>query len=176
MTSRLFYPKYINVMHGVRKKKPERPGFEPGVEFYPYNCLAGSCLQPLGNISLIPEAINLEGRLLISRLWRGGTSAAQPPFLKIQSVVRSEQSLVQNTIKQTPCFYVDFQLAMNTNGKQTALKHHFCYFFCLLPAFLASTLMLIIFPLIFSDMLSSKNTFSSTILISLNPACLIASR
>ena len=29
----------------------ERPGFEPGEEIYPFNCLAGSCLQPLGHLS-----------------------------------------------------------------------------------------------------------------------------
>ena len=29
----------------------EREGFEPSVEFNPYNCLAGSCLQPLGHLS-----------------------------------------------------------------------------------------------------------------------------
>jgi hypothetical protein len=52
-------------MHGVRKKKPERPGFEPGVEFYPYNCLAGSCLQPLGHLSLISKNIDSKARLLI---------------------------------------------------------------------------------------------------------------
>ncbi len=30
----------------------ERGGFEPPVEFNPYNCLAGSCLQPLGHLSI----------------------------------------------------------------------------------------------------------------------------
>ena len=29
----------------------EREGFEPSVEFYPYNRLAGGCLQPLGHLS-----------------------------------------------------------------------------------------------------------------------------
>ena len=29
----------------------ERQGFEPWVPFYRYNCLAGSCLQPLGHLS-----------------------------------------------------------------------------------------------------------------------------
>jgi hypothetical protein len=52
-------------MHDVGEKKPERPGFEPGVEFYPYNCLAGSCLQPLGHLSIASKNIALETRLLI---------------------------------------------------------------------------------------------------------------
>ncbi len=29
----------------------EREGFEPSVEFNPYNRLAGGCLQPLGHLS-----------------------------------------------------------------------------------------------------------------------------
>jgi hypothetical protein len=31
----------------------ERGGFEPPVGCYPYNCLAGSCLQPLGHLSRV---------------------------------------------------------------------------------------------------------------------------
>ncbi len=30
----------------------EREGFEPSVEFYPHNRLAGGCLQPLGHLSV----------------------------------------------------------------------------------------------------------------------------
>ena len=33
------------------KSMAEREGFEPSVECEPYNCLAGSCLQPLGHLS-----------------------------------------------------------------------------------------------------------------------------
>ena len=32
----------------------EREGFEPSVECYPYNRLAGGCLQPLGHLSAVP--------------------------------------------------------------------------------------------------------------------------
>ena len=38
----------------------EREGFEPSVECEPYNCLAGSCLQPLGHLSA--------HRIFVSRL------------------------------------------------------------------------------------------------------------
>ncbi len=34
----------------------EREGFEPSVENKPYNCLAGSCLQPLGHLSIEKNA------------------------------------------------------------------------------------------------------------------------
>ena len=34
-----------------RKSLAEREGFEPPVEVSPHNCLAGSCLQPLGHLS-----------------------------------------------------------------------------------------------------------------------------
>jgi hypothetical protein len=30
----------------------ERPGFEPGGQFYPTNRLAGGCLRPLGHLSV----------------------------------------------------------------------------------------------------------------------------
>jgi hypothetical protein len=36
---------------GCFEKLAEREGFEPSVEYYPYNRLAGGCLQPLGHLS-----------------------------------------------------------------------------------------------------------------------------
>ena len=37
--------------HQTMGKLAERQGFEPWVEVSPHNCLAGSCLQPLGHLS-----------------------------------------------------------------------------------------------------------------------------
>ena len=36
---------------GVAQRRTERPGFEPGVRFYPYDGLANRYLQPLGHLS-----------------------------------------------------------------------------------------------------------------------------
>ena len=39
-----------------RRDLAERPGFEPGGQFYPTNRLAGGCLRPLGHLSAFSSA------------------------------------------------------------------------------------------------------------------------
>ena len=54
------------------KKMAERPGFEPGGQFYPANRLAGGCLRPLGHLSV--------GAANLIQNDDGQPATGQPPF------------------------------------------------------------------------------------------------
>ncbi len=63
----------------------ERRGFEPPIQFYPYNDLANRRLQPLGHLSVKPLEVPLEevsGKdrtaVFRARLLRGGERLVLP--------------------------------------------------------------------------------------------------